>query len=608
MGLMTTLRERMTVVLWALLFLFLLSMSVGGLVGGANIIDQLVGRVDPTRVIARINDNDISPDYFNNLVNQQINQSRSNGQQINDASYDRARKQAWDNMLQEVLVNSEIERLGLQATDEEILYHLRENPPQFLQTNPTFQTDGEFDPEKYLAALASPQGDEWTPIENWMRTSYIPNFKLTQYLNQNVIVTEDDIRNEFIKKNVKYTIDAIHVTHDKAQKDKIEPSETELLDEYNASKSDFKHEELRTVSYVSWKKSPSSQDSLNNTYLVNDILEKARAGKDFADLANEYTQDPSGQENGGDLGWFGKGQMVKPFEEAAFKASKGDILGPVESRFGSHIIKVRDKKSEKGKEQVLASHILLKIEASPTTLSDLRRAATLFSYDAQDSGFTVAAKSQGLQLQTQDNLDRSSSRLRGLGALRSGVRFSFNNPIESVSEVLENDQYYAVFHIDSTIKAGYKDFNTVKPQILNKVKKEKQKSVSRDMIDELVIDLNATNQSLQALMDKQKRYDNVKDETKTISEGFTSISRGNFITGALLNSSADDLLGPVETARGWALIQVKDISPIDSTEYEVQKETLKSTMLTRKQNQNLQTWLNDLKDNAEIIDNRNFFY
>ena len=68
MGLMTTLRTRMTVVLWALLILFLLSMAVGGLVGGANIIDQIAGRVDPSRVIARINDQDISPDYFNNLV------------------------------------------------------------------------------------------------------------------------------------------------------------------------------------------------------------------------------------------------------------------------------------------------------------------------------------------------------------------------------------------------------------------------------------------------------------------------------------------------------------------------------------------------------------
>ena len=101
---MTTLRTRMTVVLWALLVLFLLSMSIGGLVGGANIIDQLVGRVDPTRVIARINDQDISPDYFNNLVNQQINQFKSSGQTVNESMYERARGAAWTNLVQEVLV------------------------------------------------------------------------------------------------------------------------------------------------------------------------------------------------------------------------------------------------------------------------------------------------------------------------------------------------------------------------------------------------------------------------------------------------------------------------------------------------------------------------
>ena len=108
-------------------------------------------------------------------------------------------------------------------------------------------------------------------------------------------------------------------------------------------------------------------------------MERAKGGENFADLANEYTQDPSGQEKGGDLGWFGKGQMVKPFEEAAFKASKGSIIGPIVSRFGSHIINVRAKKSENGQEQVLASHILLTVEAKPATLSELRRVATLFS-------------------------------------------------------------------------------------------------------------------------------------------------------------------------------------------------------------------------------------
>ena len=608
MGLMTTLRTRMTVVLWALLVLFLLSMSIGGLVGGANIIDQLVGRVDPTRVIARINDQDISPDYFNNLVNQQINQFKSSGQTVNESMYERARGAAWTNLVQEVLVSGEIKRLGLEATDEEIIYHLRENPPPFLQSNPTFQTDGKFDSQKYLSALASPQGDEWAPIENWMRTSYIPNLKLTQFLNENVLVTDQDVKDDFIKKNVKYTVDAIHVTYDKAPKDKIEPSETELTDEYRNSLSDFKHDELRNVSYVFWKKSPSKQDSLNNGYLVSDIMERAKAGENFADLANEYTQDPSGQEKGGDLGWFGKGQMVKPFEEAAFKASKGSIIGPIVSRFGSHIINVRDKKSEDGKEQVLASHILLKVEASPATLSELRRVATLFSYDAQDSGFTVAANSNKLSIMNNENLDRGSSRLRTVGSMRGGVRFAFNNKAGSVSDVMENDQYYAVFNVDSLIEEGHKSFESVKTQLVNKVRRKKQKEASRDIIDELVIDLNANEKTLSSIIESQKRFDNVKDESKTITEGFTSIGRSNFVTGALLRSSKNDLLGPLETNRGWALIHIKEIASIDSAEYEVQRESLKGSLRTKKQNQHLQSWLDELKDNAEIIDNRNYFY
>ena len=605
---MTTLRTRMTVVLWALLVLFLLSMSIGGLVGGANIIDQLVGRVDPTRVIARINDQDISPDYFNNLVNQQINQFKSSGQTVNESMYERARGAAWTNLVQEVLVSGEIKRLGLEATDEEIIYHLRENPPPFLQSNPTFQTDGKFDSQKYLSALASPQGDEWAPIENWMRTSYIPNLKLTQFLNENVLVTDQDVKDDFIKKNVKYTVDAIHVTYDKAPKDKIEPSETELTDEYRNSLSDFKHDELRNVSYVYWKKSPSKQDSLNNGYLVSDIMERAKAGENFADLANEYTQDPSGQEKGGDLGWFGKGQMVKPFEEAAFKASKGSIIGPIVSRFGSHIINVRDKKSENGKEQVLASHILLKVEASPATLSELRRVATLFSYDAQDSGFTVAANSNKLSIMNNENLDRGSSRLRTVGSMRGGVRFAFNNKAGSVSDVMENDQYYAVFNVDSLIEEGHKSFESVKTQIVNKVRRKKQKEASSDIIDELVIDINANEKTLGSIIESQKRFDNVKDESKTISDGFTSIGRSNFVTGALLRSSKNDLLGPLETNRGWALIHVKEIASLDSSEFEVQRESLKGTLRTKKQNQHLQAWLDELKDNAEIIDNRNYFY
>ena len=61
------------------------------------------------------------------------------------------------------------------------MYHLENQPPQFLQQNPTFQTDGKFDLDKYLDAF-QPNGDEWVPIEQFMKNTFIPNFKLQKSL------------------------------------------------------------------------------------------------------------------------------------------------------------------------------------------------------------------------------------------------------------------------------------------------------------------------------------------------------------------------------------------------------------------------------------------
>ncbi len=74
------------------------------------------------------------------------------------------------------------------------------------------------------------------------------------------------------------------------------------------------------------------------------LMQQLQNGDDFAKLAKLYSQCPSGK-SGGDLGYFGKGQMVKPFEDAAFKAQPGQVVGPVKTQFGWHIIKVTDMKN-----------------------------------------------------------------------------------------------------------------------------------------------------------------------------------------------------------------------------------------------------------------------
>jgi peptidyl-prolyl cis-trans isomerase C len=145
------------------------------------------------------------------------------------------------------------------------------------------------------------------------------------------LFTDNFLANEFLKKEVVQTISI---------------PEDELKSYYDKHKEEFKTPEMVKASHILIKVNPSAsaEEKKKAKEKAEDILKKIKSGQDFAKLASEFSDDPGSKTKGGDLGFFAKGRMIKPFEDAAFSLKPGEISGVVETQFGYHIIKVEEKK------------------------------------------------------------------------------------------------------------------------------------------------------------------------------------------------------------------------------------------------------------------------
>lgn len=127
---------------------------------------------------------------------------------------------------------------------------------------------------------------------------------------------------------------------------KVEVSEEDITAYYESNKDEFKTPEMVRSRHILIKTGPtaSDNDKKKAKEKAEEILKKIKAGEDFAKLAADISDDTGSKTKGGELGFFPKGRMVKPFEDAAFSLKPGEVSEIVETQFGYHIIKVEEKK------------------------------------------------------------------------------------------------------------------------------------------------------------------------------------------------------------------------------------------------------------------------
>ena len=129
--------------------------------------------------------------------------------------------------------------------------------------------------------------------------------------------------------------------------EKIKVPEKEIKDYYDSHPGYFKRPEEVKASHILIKVSPKADESKKNDALdkIKKIQKRLQEGEDFGTIAKESSECPSSKKSG-DLGFFGRGRMAKPFEDAAFSLKPGEISDIVETRFGYHLIKVVEKRPE----------------------------------------------------------------------------------------------------------------------------------------------------------------------------------------------------------------------------------------------------------------------
>ncbi len=157
-------------------------------------------------------------------------------------------------------------------------------------------------------------------------------------------LSKANLSEAIIKSQIKTEM-AIRELIDRQFSKKVTVSDEEAKSYYNNHLDSFKQPEQIRASHILIKVDPQANELEKEKARKRliEIKERLQKGEDFATLAKEFSQCPSGK-NGGDLGYFKRGQMVKPFEEAAFALEPGEISDVVETRFGYHLIKVFEKK------------------------------------------------------------------------------------------------------------------------------------------------------------------------------------------------------------------------------------------------------------------------
>lgn len=264
-------------------------------------------------------------------------------------------------LIQQKLVQNTADQMGLVVSIEEVKNEIRNLP--------YFKTNNQFDVNLYRNAL---QNNGYTPTQFEQLIASDLKQKKIDEIFESLLVSENAVKDIKRFKANKASLEGFKVSR-QALAPLISISDAEV----KAFLADEKNKKTLEEAYEDNMSEYNRPEEVKARHILVETEKEAKAirsevnAKNFGTIASKKTQDPTGKDNGGDLGWFSAGRMVPEFEKAAFSMKKGEISAPIKTQFGYHIILVEDKRAAETKtlESVLGE--LARLAIQKTKAQDL---------------------------------------------------------------------------------------------------------------------------------------------------------------------------------------------------------------------------------------------
>jgi peptidyl-prolyl cis-trans isomerase D len=585
-------RRNAKAIFWVVAIVFIVGMGIGG----------VAGVFTPDPYLAKIEGQKITFSEYKQMLQRAYGRyaEENPDTEIDDAIMSQINNDTFKQLKDEIVLNKEMKKYGIKVTDNDVLEKLN-NPGEDIKQIPDFQTDGQFDFDKYMDALMS--SDQFA---EYLETSYrnsLPYELLYERIKSEVNVTMEDAREDFINKNNQ--AEAKIIFFDPKKITDVEASDAEISAYYKEHKEDYKRDPARKYKYIKIPVEASEADKNLAKTRIDEIYEMVTA-ENFAEIARENSEGPSAPD-GGNLDWFGRGKMVKEFDEMVFKMQPGDISKPILTQFGWHIIHKRDARTnDAGEEEVLASHILINVEPSLQTKNNIGYLA-LDIYDlAVSTGIDSAASQMNYKVQETRDFFANATFISGIGRDEELVRFAFKNKVGKVAEpVKQQDGSYILAQISYAVGEHYQDLEEVKTRIKRQIENDKKAEIVSAKADSFV-----TAYQTEEYLEKAEEHgwEIVEATEITIDKSLPKVRKVDDLNKAILELEPEQYSPLIKDENGAYLAYVTSRTKPDMALFDAQKDSLLQTLQESKETEHLNQWYQSIISDAKVEDNRKIYF